>query len=247
MDKYIDEIINIFPFEVDFYNQHNMKSHYYGHPLTEGLTTKIKNIEDYVVSEVGIEQVGILPGSRNNEVIKLLPVMLDAISELSKNHLIYTTIAKVAHIDESIYLKIIEESQCDSKNIRIIEDSAYDVMAYSNFLIMSSGTATLEAACFNTPMIVCYKLSYLTSLIVKYVVKIKDICLVNIVAGKRIVPELVHENFTSQNILIEVQNIQQNRNYIVDELKSVHRSLASKDVSKNVALHIVKFLSNSIS
>jgi lipid-A-disaccharide synthase len=233
MRDFVDHIINIFPFEVDFYNSYGIKSHYFGHPLTEGLSTNFTEIEFRKKHQLGDKMIiGILPGSRDSEVFKNLPIYFQALQQFSKeDDAFVAVVAKVNSVDETLYTtpKNLEDK------VRMIDGEVYDIMAHSHFVLICSGTATLETACFKTPMIVTYQTSTLTYIIAKWLVKIEMISLVNIVRGKLIVPELIQHAVTSENIVHEIKLILGNRDLIVNELTHVYNSLKHEHVSDNVA------------
>ena len=240
MKNYVNTIINVFPFEVDFYDKYNIKSHYFGHPLTEDLVTSFDTKDDFLKTfNIDIQDkkmIGLLPGSRLGEIQKMMPQLLEFIASHSEYHF---CLAKVPHIDIAEY-----GIKNPYDNLSVHESISYDIMAYSDCIISSSGTATLETACFETPLIVIYKTSNVTFMIAKRLVKLEFISLVNIIAGKKIVAELIQSDFNLTSLDKETTFIFDNYEAIKKDLKMISDSLKHKDVSKNVAKFILSEYGN---
>jgi lipid-A-disaccharide synthase len=240
MKKYVNLIINVFPFEVDFYNRYGIKSYYFGHPLTEDLKTVCKTKEIFIkminhdISKKKV--IGLLPGSRKSEVIKMMPTLLLYVKKHPEYHF---CLGKVTHLEISEYGDIESLS-----NISVHESMSYDIMAYSDCVISTSGTATLETACFETPLIVVYKTSAITYMIAKKLVKLEYISLVNIIAEKKIVEELIQDDFNLKSLDKQTTTIFENYSAIKENLKEIANSLKHKDVSKKVAQFIISEFRN---
>lgn len=237
MRDFVDEIINIFPFEVEFYKSYGIESNYFGHPLTEGLIAEIDQAS--FLDECNLQNkkvIGLLAGSRESEVRENLPKFIEAFDLYKqKNPEAIAVISKVSNLPSSLYTI----PSTLKSSVIMVEDKPYSIMKYSEFVLICSGTATLETACFNTPMIVCYHTGWLTSQIVKRILKIEHISLVNIIYGSKIVPELLQDDFTVENLFEEMKTLEANKSIVKENLKKVENKLKHEDVSKNVAKFIL--------
>jgi len=239
----VDQMLVLFPFEVDFYAQFGIDVHYVGHPLIDTIQVSIPK-ENYLTS-LGLSPetltIGILPGSRQKEIEVLLPIMLTAAKNLISNFPeIQFLILKASTIPKSSLEHYLESS---TLTYRIIEEDTYNGINACNLCMVASGTATLEAAILQKPMVIVYKTSLLTWILAKCVVKIKNIGLVNVVAGKRIVPECVQFQATGTKIAEELKNIFTNEPKIAEikiELKGVKESLGLSGASQRAAEVILK-------
>lgn len=230
--KWVDEVITIFPFEKAFYKKFGVDSQYFGHPITEGLEPKFTEQEFFEF--VGTEKViGLLPGSRKSEVTSLLPEMVHVINEFKDKGYKFV-LSKVDHLDRALY--DVPKDLRDS--VLVLSDDPYSIMAYSRFLIVASGTANLEAACFHTPMVVIYKLSNITYLLAKLLVKIKYVSPVNIVYEGEAVKELIQDDCNEANLIEACNEIIDQYESKIGVLETIHRNLKQDNISKNVAEYI---------
>jgi len=200
IQRHVQEMLVIFPFEKEFYDQHNIPAKFVGHPLLDIL----KNVpsREQARADLGLSQeppvIGLLPGSRSKEFDRLFPIFLEA-AKLIKNEIKdvrFVLGCGSAFTPEMVrpYLR-----NCDTEVLEVYNDT-YHVMRASDLLLVASGTATVEAAILNTPMIVSYKVSWLTSALVARLMKLKSYAMVNIVAGRQIVPEFLQGNAKPENI-----------------------------------------------
>ena len=193
--KYVDKMLVILPFEKDYYQQFDYKVEYVGHPL-------IEVIERFKASghpplTTGKQVIALLPGSRRQEIAKKLPVML----EVSKAFPAYQFIvAKAPGQDDAFY----ETFMAPYSNVSIIGNQTYNLLNQAVAALVTSGTATLEAALFSVPEVVCYKGNPVSYAIAKRVIKIKYISLVNLIMDKPIVKELIQHEMTAENCIKEL-------------------------------------------
>jgi lipid-A-disaccharide synthase len=241
--KYVDKMLVVFPFEVDFYKKHGIEAEYVGHPLVDQYQyiNKIKttkNIDEKIL--------GLLPGSRKHEIEKLLPDMLETARILFYNKIISKAIiAKVDNIDESIYDKI------NGDKYRYVELSTKPAEEFYNSLdaaITKSGTSTLETAYFQVPFIIVYRVSNLTWFLGNLLVKLDSIGLANIVAGKIVADELLQNDFTPGKAAGLITNLLHPRvnKEKRKELKIVQEKLGEQGASKRVAESILDFISDTV-
>ena len=241
--KNVDQMLVLFPFEVDFYAQFGVTVHCVGHPLID--TIQVNTPKGNYLTSLDLSTktltIGILPGSRQKEIEVLLPIMLTAAKNLISDFPeIQFLILKAPTIPRSSLEHYLEGS---ALTYRIIEDNTYDGINACNLCMVASGTATLETAILQKPMVIVYKTSLLTWILAKLVVKIKNIGLVNVVAGKRIVPECVQFQATGTIIAKELKNIFTNEPKIAEiktNLKSVKESLGLSGASQRAAEEILK-------
>lgn len=203
----VEKVAAIFPFEVDVYSEAGANVTFVGHPLLDIVKTTMAKAEAYEYFGANPEQplVLLLPGSRQQEIVNLLPVMLEAavkIGEKVPNCQFFLPVAST--ISREMLQNIISQY-----NITVIltENYTYDLMNISDIAVAASGTVTLEAAILNLPTVIIYKVAALTYLIGKMIIKIPYISLPNIIADRKIVPELLQYAVTGENIANEAVEI----------------------------------------
>ncbi len=189
MKECIDKMLVILPFEKDYFkNKWNWEVEYVGHPLVEVIE---KSRESGAGSRPFSDKpvIALLPGSRKQEILKKLPIML----EVSKSFPGYQFIvAKAPGVEETFYDDLLK----NYSNVSYVADKTYDLLLQSKAALVTSGTATLETALFGVPEVVCYKGSFLSFQIGKRLVKIKYISLVNLIMDKLVVKELIQDELT---------------------------------------------------
>lgn len=243
--KYVDQMLCILPFEVDFYKKHNYPVDYVGNPTVDAISNrenseqtfnefiKLNKLEDKPI-------IAILAGSRKQEIEDNLRSMLKAI-ELFKSHQVI--IAGAPGIDEDFYDKML-----DQENASLIFGQTYNILAQANVALVTSGTATLEAALLNVPQVVCYKtpLPKLIYWAFKNILHTPYISLVNLIANKEVVRELFAKFFTVENIHDETEKLLfdlKRREKMLSEYKAIQESLGTENASKKAANLIYNRLS----
>lgn len=216
----VDKMIVIFPFEKGLYEKEGVPVEFVGHPVVDVLSNRASRRDEFR-KELGVKPgerlIGILPGSRSQEIKRHLPVFLKAVKRI--------------------------------KNIKFVigavnVDRAYDIMEASDLILTSSGTATLETACFGTPMIVIYKLNWLTYFFIRQMISIPYIAMVNVIAGKRIVPEFVQSKATAKNVAKEAVRILEDSSIMREELSQVKQKLGDPGAVKRAARIICEAISD---
>jgi lipid-A-disaccharide synthase len=205
MKSLVDRMKVVFPFEVEIYSQEGIDVEFVGHPLVESLRS-LTTREDFFRAngfDPGKKLLAILPGSRRQEIERILPVMVDAASLLVQSNGVQVGIGVAPTIGPELVKRFISSSGL----IRLIENGTYELMAHADAAIVTSGTATLETGWFGTPMAVVYKTSPLTYLIGRVFVNVKNIGLVNIVAGKTVVREFIQHQMRTAAVAAEVQRV----------------------------------------
>ncbi|MFC1666977.1 lipid-A-disaccharide synthase [Candidatus Omnitrophota bacterium] len=244
--KCVDKMVVIFGFEEELYKEAGVKVSFVGHPFLDIVKPCWKKEETakHLHLKHSSIKVSLLPGSRAKEIEKHLPAMLKA-CELIKRELPDTEfiLSRRKELDKSIYNKIISASKIKPHSL---ENRPYEIMDVSDLVMVSSGSATLETAIMEKPMVIIYKTSFITWLLASNMIKIPDIGLVNVVAGKRIVPELTQFQVNASNIARESLNILNNkktREDIKKDLRKVKEKLGEHGAVERAAHIIQKFLS----
>lgn len=206
---YVDKMLVIFPFEKQFYKKHNFEVEYVGNPLLDEITIHQKsteNDENILNPSYQKKYIALLPGSRKQEINKMLPVLI-AIAQRFKNE--QFVVAGLSTINKNSYQQHLRHLP----NIELWIDRTQALYQQSKAAIVTSGTATLEAALYNVPQMVVYKSSNLSYQIAKRVIKIKYISLVNLIMDKQVVLELIQDNCTKQKISNELYLLLENKSY----------------------------------
>lgn len=235
ISRLIDEMIVIFPFEEDMYRQAGVSAYFVGHPIIDVLD-KCKTNREVVRREFdlapGQRLIGIFPGSRVQEVDHHLPELLAAVKLLREKD------TKLRFVIGAASEKIARQINQYDPSCNVLQGRTYDIMLVSDLVLTSSGTATLETACFGTPLVVFYKLNWMTYCFIRSMIKVPNIAMVNVVAGKRIVPELVQNKVNAVNIAAEAWGIMSNpekQEIIKKDLAVVKNKLGEPGVAKRAA------------
>ncbi|MFC1538545.1 lipid-A-disaccharide synthase [Candidatus Latescibacterota bacterium] len=234
--KNVDRMVVLFDFEKDFYSSHGVEADFVGHPLLDIVQPSQNSAEFRASLGAGDTSpiIGILPGSRKQEIERMLPPMIESLSVLKGyGHEVTAALGCASEIDDSYY-----ESFIRGTDIKTLRDRTYDIMAHSDVLVVTSGTATLEAGILGTPMIIVYRTSFLTYHIGKSLVNIPNIGLINIVAGSRIVPELWQYDVSAKKIAELADNFLKNgvlRETTSKALVSVKKRLGERGASERAA------------
>ena len=246
--KFIEKMMVIFAFEKEFYEKEAVAAEFVGHPLLDVVRPRFSREEFLKLQGLADNKkiLALLPGSRQIEVIRNLPVMLKA-AGIIKNKFgedVQFVIAKPKEIKGEIYAEILKDCVLKPK---IIEDYPYDCVNAADLVLVASGTATLETAILEKPMLIIYKVSFLTWLVGKMLVKIPDIGLVNIVAGARIVPEFIQFDATAEKIADEAIGLissPEKINEVKINLRAVKEKLGGPGASRRAARSILATLSH---
>lgn len=242
--KHIDRMLVIFQFEKAFYAKHGVDVEFVGHPLIDEI--KIGFSKQEILSILGLHDykltIGLLPGSRPKEIERHLPVMIEAARILLRKYpMTQFVIVKAPTIEE----KTLEAYIPPDMKISIWAENPYDGISACDLCMVCSGTATLETAILNKPMVVVYITSWITYTLAKKLVKIPNIGLVNVVADKQIVPECIQQDATGAKIAKELEAIMINEPRILDikdELFKVKESLGGGGASQRAAGKILEVI-----
>ena len=236
--KAIDMMAVIFPFETAYYEAKNIPVRYVGHPSVDKVHPMRSKQDDLAMFglDAACPVVGVLPGSRANEIKRMLPVMLDAVKTLVKRHAdLQFVLPQADSISDDVLKEHLENFPVP---IKIIKQQPYDVIQCCDAVMTTSGTASLEIALLQVPMVIAYRLSSLSYWLGKQLVKIPFIGLPNIIAGKSIAKELIQDAVTAQNLADELERLLYDADYrhkALLELQQVKVLLGKGGGSKNMA------------
>lgn len=238
----IDKLYVILPFEKDFYHKRDYQVEFVGHPLIDAIADRTQ-MEDAVFRETyqlnNKRIIALLPGSRKQEITKMLSVMLSLVDEFPEYQFV---IAGAPSQDFSFYKQIIGDQK-----VGFINNKTYDLLSFSYAALVGSGTATLETALFKVPQVVCYKGSAISYQIAKRIVTLKFISLVNLIMNREVVKELIQNDFTKKKLraaLVEILNPTY-REQLFSEYYELETLLGGKGASERVAKQIVADLKAS--
>jgi lipid-A-disaccharide synthase len=245
--RLVDKMLVVFPFEVEFYKKENVNVEYVGHPLVERINQYDFLIKDEFFSKFNLDRkkeiLLVMPGSRKQEVREIFPEVIKAASGLAEKSNLQVVVARSKNIDQKYFQQF-----PGSENFVTITDHNYELMKYSRFGIIKSGTSTLEAGYFALPMIVVYKTSPLTYLIGKQLIKLDRIGMVNIILDEMIVPELIQSDVNSEKIIHTASQILSDTKFyekIKMKLAKVRKILGAKGASRKAANSILEILNES--
>ncbi len=204
--KFVDEMFVILPFEENFYKQYEFPVHFIGHPLLDVVKNyrptpdfrKTNRLSDKPI-------VALLPGSRKQEIRAMLAEMLATVPHFPDYQFV---IAGAPSMTQDFYKAIITElPKSISESVHLIENQTYDLFSQAEAALVTSGTATLEAALFRVPQVVCYKGGAISYAIAKRIIQVKFISLVNLILDREVVKELIQGEMNATNLRIELQSI----------------------------------------
>ena len=232
----VDAMYTILPFEKEFYKKYNYDAHFVGHPLIDGIEGRAQIDETSFRKEFDLGDkkiIALLPGSRKQEITKMLSVMLTMVAKFTDYQFV---VAGAPSQTTSFYKTFI-----GTKNVKFITNRTYDLLSVSYAAIVASGTATLETALFKVPQVVCYKGSWLSYQIAKRIITLKFISLVNLIMDKEVVTELIQDDFNEGNLQKELTKILNPniREALFLNYFELEKKLGGKGASQKVASLIV--------
>ncbi len=237
LGKHTDLLLVILPFESSFFNKYGYKTTFVGHPLLDAIknfTPDIPTTQSLLQSK---DVLALLPGSRKQEIKTMLPIMLDACRGLN----FQLAIAGAPSVDDKIYNEIVKKSSLDNPPT-IVRNQTYTILSLSKYALVSSGTATLETALFNVPQIVCYKGNPISYYIAKHLIDLQYISLVNLIAEREVIKELIQNELTSENLKKELINLEPNSEKIKSQYLEIRQLLGKEGASDRAAAEIIKIL-----
>jgi len=233
----VDKMYVILPFEKDFYEtKHNFPVEFVGHPLIDAIHSRKNISQEEFIKENNLENkpiIALLPGSRKQEISKMLEIMLSVSDEFSDYQFV---IAGAPSQEYSFYQTFLKK-----KNVHFVANKTYDLLSHSHAALVTSGTATLETALFKVPEVVCYKGSRISYEIAKRIITLKYISLVNLIMDKEVVKELIQNELNTKNLKAELQKILEPtyRQKLLAEYDELEQKLGGDGASEKTAKLIV--------
>jgi len=240
ISRNVDRMLVLFPFEVAFYEEHEIDVVHVGHPLVDEVPTTKQAWDTEPAPEH--YRISLLPGSRNSELKRLLPLMLQAAREIGTRHPISTRLIAAPTVDpETLRSAAVEEGV----EVEIITEGRYSVLADSHLALCASGTAALEVGLLETPMIVVYRVGRGSALLGRFLVDLPHFSLVNLVSGKAAVPELYQGDATVPRIVAEADRLLSDPVAIVRmrrDLRELRQRLGEGGASRRAAEQVASML-----
>jgi len=242
--KTVEKMMLIFPFEEKIYEEHRIPAVYVGHPLQERV--KVSFSKEEFIKKHGLDPqkklISILPGSRKSEIKYHIPVLSPAIQLIKSKWDAQFILLLAESLEEDLILSLIPP---ELKEIKILTEDRYEAMASSDLVLSACGTANLEAALLEAPLISFYRISPLTYFFGHRLAKIENFSIVNVLAQKKIIPELIQNNFSAENIFAEAKKILDNdeaRSEMKSHFRRIKSLLGEKVASQNAALELERLL-----
>ncbi|MGY3055407.1 lipid-A-disaccharide synthase [Pedobacter sp. UYEF25] len=233
----VDKMFCILPFEVAFYKKWGMEVDYVGNPLLDEIATFKANSQFRVEHQIGKEKIiALLPGSRKQEIERLLPAMLTVVDNYPD---FIFVVATAPTFDVAYYEDLIGD-----KKVKLVSNDTYNLLENAHVAIVASGTATLETSLFNVPQVVVYKGGTISIFIARMLVNIKFISLVNLILNKRVVTELIQEDCNATSIKKELDSIIEGkgREIMLHNYHDLRRIMGNPGASKTTARLIYTFI-----
>ena len=237
----VDKMLVILPFEEEFYKNYGVDVTYVGNPLLDELSKAPSVNRQAFLRRNGLgekrEIIALLPGSRRQEVKRMLGVMLKVIPHFPEYQFV---IAGVPSVDKTLYKSLI-----GSADVTFVENQTRELLQNASAALVTSGTATLETALFNVPEVVCYKASPLSYYIAKWLIRVKYISLVNLVMDKQVVVELIQGDLTENNLVTQLQRLLGNnkvQSQLLDDYMELQSRLGDAGASGKAAAVVVESL-----
>ncbi|WP_299273389.1 lipid-A-disaccharide synthase [uncultured Psychroserpens sp.] len=228
----VDAMYVILPFEKEFYDTYNYDVNFVGHPLIDAISDRVQVDETTFREEHHLSKkpiIALLPGSRKQEITKMLGVMLSLVNDFSEYQFV---IAGAPSQDYSFYKTFIKQD-----NVAFISNKTYDLLSVSTAALVTSGTATLETALFKVPQVVCYKANAISYQIAKRIITLKYISLVNLIMDREVVTELIQGDLNKKRLKKELSKIldeDQRIKFFIDYY-DLEKKLGGKGASENAA------------
>jgi len=235
--RWVDHMALVFPFEVPFYQRYGVKVTFVGHPLLESV--RVTECKESVLKQMGFDPdkttIALLPGSRPGEVQRHLPVLRDAAVQLSREKEVQFFCVRASTIERSLLDSTLQQT---ALRIPIVETNHYDAINAADLVWTASGTATVEIALLGKPMVIIYRLSWLTYLLARWLVQVEHIGMVNLIAQERVMPELIQQDASPERIVAESRKLIDNgplRASIVAKLATLRERLGAPGAAGRVA------------
>ncbi|MCU0457023.1 MAG: lipid-A-disaccharide synthase [Bacteroidales bacterium] len=246
VEKYVDRMYIIFPFEKEFYAKHGIAVEYYGNPLVDEIEKRKSSMppSDQIRRSMGLDGrpvIAMLSGSRRHEVQSILPAMVRTVRHFPGYQFI---LAAVSNIPDDTYNLIIGDAP-----VKLFRDKTYEILTIAEAALIKSGTSTLEAALLGVPQVVCYRGDFLSMLIAWLVMKVKYVSLVNLIMNGEVVKELLGYSLNEKNLVRELGKILiggNGREKILKDYTTLRDRLGGRGASERIASEMIRELRKSI-
>ncbi|KAA3649057.1 MAG: lipid-A-disaccharide synthase [Bacteroidetes bacterium] len=243
LKRTVDKMFVILPFEKEFYKKFDMEVDYVGHPLIDAIENRLKSDSEKAElrRELNLSDkkiIALLPGSRLQEVSKMLPIMLKQAKHFPEYEFV---LAAAPSLDDAIFADYLKDYQ----NFSVVRNRTYDLLQLSYAAMVTSGTATLETALFKVPEVVCYKGSFISYHIAKRIINIKYISLVNLIMDREVVKELIQGEMNEKLLRLELGKLlkdSEKRNEMLDNFNLLNNKLGGGGASAKTAELIIEDL-----
>jgi lipid-A-disaccharide synthase len=234
----------IFPFERELYEKHGISSVFVGHPLKQKVRTQLSREEFFRKHSFprGAKIVALLPGSRRTELKNHMPILRQAVRRMKTAFPVHFFLLLAESLTRNDLYPFIGPGD---GNIQVLDSDGYDAIAYSDLALSACGTANLEAALLGTPFVAFYRVSPLTYYPFRRLLKIRDYSIVNILAGKRVVPELIQRGFSAKRLAEEAERIlfsEEIKARMREEFARIASNLGREKASENVARELERVI-----
>jgi len=239
LKRYVERLYIIFPFEIEFYRKHGYTAHFLGNPLIDQTEAWRHKTPEHgrLMESLGLggkPVILLMAGSRLQEIAKVLPEMMKVVSFFPEYQFV---VAGMEHLPASLYEGII-----GTNPVRIVNDRTYDLLSVAEAALVTSGTATLEAALFGVPQVVCYRTSSLTYALARLFLKVRYISLVNLIMGREAVAELIQGEMNRDRLRRELEKIirgGERREPIKRDYEELRQKLGGEGASARIASDMV--------
>lgn len=240
--EFVDKMLLIFPFEEEIYKKRGIPHAFVGHPLVEGLRTTLSREEFFVKYGLAAQPkvIALLPGSRKSEIKYHLPVLVKTMESLRRAFPCQFLLVKGEGLEPDFIARLIPDRPDD---LKILASDHYEALAYADLVLSACGTATLETALLGTPLIAFYRISPLSYFFGVRMMKIKDYSIVNILAEKPVIPELIQARFRPENLFAESKRVldsEEVRRKMKEDFRKLRESLGESRASVNAAWELAR-------
>lgn len=247
----VDRMVCIFDFEPEIYRRVGAPAEYCGHPLVDTVAPSLSRDEFFAKARLdpALPVVALLPGSREVEIRYILPTLLRAARRISGQRRVQFVLPVAPGLETRRVETYLEQGSPGAPEIRVLEHATYDALAWSTLAVVASGTATVEAALLGRPMVVVYRVSPVTAFLARRMVDINFFSMVNILAGKKVVEELIQNDFTAPRLAAEVTRLldgSQAQSAMVEELKAVTAHLGKGGAIQRLADTVMKMVEEPV-
>jgi lipid-A-disaccharide synthase len=242
--RYVDKALVIFAFEKRFLDKYGIASEFVGHPLADMTDGTPETKDERRRTKDATTTIALLPGSREHEIRRILPIMLDAAEKISakKNNVVFI-LAENSNVAAPLYVSALERYR--RLPLFRLKDDTFKALGECDFAMVASGTATLETAVAGKPMIIAYSTSFFTYILARMFMKVRSVGLVNILLGKEAVPELLQADLTGEKLslkTLEIISDSRRMEEMKKDLAKVRNSLGEKGAAKRAAEAVARFL-----